>query len=119
MDIIISDLRATVLSSDIVPLTDVNRLIGSFDEVSHRVIETLESNYRTILADSDNDYREDLESLDRLCSDDEQDPDSIAVDERNGVSSCIYAAERLNSILSSASDIQDKLFKLQLLLNRA
>lgn len=51
--------------------------------------------------------------------DDEQDPDSIAVEDRNGVSSCIYAAERLNSILGSASDIQDKLFNLQLLLNRA
>lgn len=119
MDGIVADLRQMVLSSDIVPLTDVNRLIGSFDEVSNRVIDTLEHNYNTILSDVENDYRNDIDALDNLCTNDEQDPDSIAVEERDGKSICIYEAVRLNSILSSASGIQDKLFRLQLLLNRA
>ena len=119
MDGIVAALRKIVLSSDIVPLTDVNRLIGSFDEVSNRVLETLEHNYSTILSDAENDYRDDIEALDNLCTNDGQDPDSIAVEERDDKSICIYEAERLNSILSSASGIQDKLFRLQLLLNRA
>lgn len=119
LDGIISELRTVVLSSDIVPLTTVNRLIGSFDEISNRVIDTLNSNYGVILSNADNDYSDNLDLLDHLCSDDKHDPASIAVEDRDGESICIYTAERLNSVLDSASTIQDKLFKLQLLLNRA
>ena len=41
------------------------------------------------------------------------------LEERDNALTCMYSPARLNDILGTASVIQDKLFKLQLLLNRA
>lgn len=119
MDDTIGELKKIVLSKEIVPLTDVSRLIGNFDEISHRVVETLENNYASILSSEDNKYNTDLNLLDALCSDDNYRPQEIAIENRDNALACIYSSARLNDILGTASVIQDKLFKLQLLLNRA
>lgn len=119
MDEIVGELKKTVLSRDIVPLTDVSRLIGNYDEVSHRVVETLENNYAFILSSEENNYITDLNFLDTLCSDDNYRPQEIAIEERDNALVCMYSPARLSDILGTASIIQDKLFKLQLLLNRA
>lgn len=119
MDEAVGELKRIILSKDIVPLTDVNRLIGNFDEISHRVVETLKNNYSSILSSEENKYITDLNLLDTLCSDDNYRPHEIAIEERDNALACMYSPARLNDILGTASIIQDKLFKLQLLLNRA
>lgn len=119
MDEIVGELKRIVLSKDIVPLTDVSRLIGNFDEISHRVVETLEKNYASIFSSEENKYIVDLNILDILCSDDNYRPNEIVLEERDNALTCMYSPARLNDILGTASVIQDKLFKLQLLLNRA
>lgn len=105
----------------IVQLTDVIALIDKFDKLSNRVTNSIDQRYSKLIS-SDVDYHSDIELLDNLCSNDSLEgfpSNSIVMDEKDGVSTCIYSQERRDAIEQKVLDIIDKLFSLQLLLNRA
>lgn len=105
----------------IVQLTDVIASIDKFDKLSNRVLETIEQRFSNII-NPNVDYRSDFEFLDNLCSNDQVEgfaDNSIVMDEDDGVSTCIYSQERRDAIEQKTLEIIDRLFKLQLLMNRA
>ena len=121
MDDFIESIQTKIVSSETVPLSDVNELIHKFDILSSRVSGVIEQRYSSLFEDEHSDYRNDLDSLDDLCANDNLDnmPDSIRIEERGGVSTCTYTMPRKEAIDDITSNISDKLFALQILLNRA
>lgn len=121
MDYFIDSIQTKIVSGEAVPLSDVNELIHKFDILSTRVSGVIEQRYNSLFEDERNDYRNDLENLDDLCTNDNLDemPDSIRIEERDGVSTCTYTIPRKEAIDDITSNISDKLFALQILLNRA
>lgn len=117
---IISHLKTMALG-DIVPLSDVVTQIGACDILSNRVLTTIQKRYPSLLSNQDNDYRTDMTDLDDLFTNDqiESMPNSILIDDQNGIATCVYTPPRLDAIVSKLSDISNKLFNLQILLNRA
>ena len=121
MESIIESVKQKVTETEIVPLSDVNAQIGNFDVLSNRVLSNIEKQYKAILNNSV-DYRGDFELFDNMCSNDHFESfsqDSMVIDEHDGVSTCMYSHERRDAIEAKASEISDKIFNLQLLLNRA
>lgn len=121
MEGIIESVKQKVTATEIVQLSDVIAQIGNFDVLSNRVLGIIEKQYNSIM-NEEVDYRGDFELLDNMCTNDNFDGfsvNSIVMDEHNGVSTCMYSQERRDAIETKASEILDKIFNLQLLLNRA
>jgi len=121
MEGIIESIEQKSTQTELVQLSDVNALIGKFDILSNRVAMSIENRYPSII-NKDVDYREEFEFLDNMCTNDQTEgfePGSIVMDEHDGISTCIYSQERRDTIDETASGILDKIFNLQLLLNRA
>ena len=118
---IISHLKPIAVNNEIVLLSDVVTQIGAFDMLSNKVIDIMQSRYPSLLSNQDNDYRTDMADLDDLFTNDqiESMSDSILIENKNGITTCVYAPFRLDAIVSKLSDISNKLFNLQILLNRA
>ena len=121
MDNFIESIQNKIVSSEAVPLSDVNELIHKFDILSTRVSGVIEQRYSSLFEDEHNDYRNDLDGLDDLCTNDELEgmPNSISIEDRDGISTCTYTMSRKEAIDDVTSSISDKLFALQILLNRA
>ena len=123
MEELIEKIKQKAIEAELVQLSDVNALINQFDVLSPRVAGSIEERYADLFSSNskENDYRDDMEELDNLCTNDkiETMPNSMVMEERDGKSVCIYNDERRDEIEAKASKLSDKLFNLQLLLNRA
>ena len=121
MEGVMENIKQKATETEIVPLSDVIALINKFDVLSHRVLDSIENRYKSLVK-VEVDYRKDLDELDDLCSNDKSEtfPDnSIVMEEKDGISTCIYSKDRVDAIDQKSSDIINKLFNLQLLLNKA
>jgi hypothetical protein len=119
---IIGTIMKKASDSEIVQLSEIIALIGDFDQLSDRVIKEFQRLKYIYLITNRSDFRADFGVLDSLCTDDRFDDwpsDSIVMDENDSFSTCIYSLDRRSAIQEKASEISDKLFSLQLLLNRA
>lgn len=118
MDSLIVTLNDKIEENDIVSLTSVTSLIGSIDAHSTRITEQIRNHYPKVLQDNkEADYAEELNNLDELCTDDTDGGMVSSID--NGISVCIYTPERKEDISTYSNLLSDKIFNLEILVNRA
>lgn len=118
MDSLIVKLNDIIEENDIVSLTSITSIIGSIDAHSTRIVEQIKSHYPEVLQDNEKaDYSEELNSLDELCTDDTD--GGMVSDINNGISVCIYTPERKEDISTYSNLLSDKIFNLEILVNRA
>lgn len=118
MDGLIEKLNNKIEEDDLVVLTTVTSIINSIDAHSSRILEQIKKYYPTVLDDnSDVDYSMELNQLDDLCTNDAGEGMESLID--GGLSVCQYTLERKVEISSCSNQLSDKIFNLEILVNRA
>lgn len=118
MDELIEKLNEKIESDTIIPLTMVTSIINSIDALSTRIMEQIRIHYPSVLRKyPDANYMEELNKLDDLCTND-ADGGMVSDIERN-VSVCVYSPERVEDIGECSNLLSDKIFNLEILVNRA
>lgn len=116
MDGLVEKLTNEISDEDLVTLTSVTSIIGSIDAHSLRITEQIKAHYPTVL-NQNVDYSAELNLLDDLCTNDEDGGMECVID--GGLSVCQYTSERKEEIGSCANLLSDKIFNLEILVNRA
>lgn len=118
MDELIVKLNEKIESNTIMPLTMVTSFINSIDAHSTRIMEQIRNHYPSVINDhQDADYTNELNQLDDLCTNDADGGMVSGID--NDVSVCIYSPERVEDIGVYSNLLSDKIFNLEILVNRA
>lgn len=118
MDGLIEKLNSKVDEDDLVVLTSVTSIIDSIDAHSLRIMEQIRKHYPSVLEDNEDvDYSTELDRLDDLCTNDEDGGMESLVED--GLSVCQYTPERKEDISSCSNQLSDKIFNLEILVNRA
>ena len=118
MDELIVKLNEKIESNTIMPLTMVTSIINSIDAHSTRIMEQIRNHYPSVINDhQDADYTNELNQLDDLCTNDADGGMVSGID--NDVSVCIYSPERVEDIGVYSNLLSDKIFNLEILVNRA
>lgn len=114
----IGKLDEIAICADIVPLSKVITIIGNLFTVTNHIEEVIKERYPEVFNNNpDASYLPDLDSLDFVCTDD---ADGGMVSEyRDNESICIYSEDRKTDIISYSVVISEKIFVLQILINRA
>ena len=101
----------------VVSLTEITSIINSIDALTNRIIEQIRTRYFSIQLNDNVIYSNELNLLDVLCTDD-GDGGMISTIE-NGTSVCIYTPERKEDISECSNQLSDKIFNMEILVNRA
>lgn len=118
MDGIVEKLNNKIEDEDMVILTSVTSLIDSIDAHSLRILEQIRKHYPAVLNDNEDvNYTEELDQLDNLCTNDADGGMESLID--GDLSVCQYTSERKDEINSCTNQLSDKIFNLEILVNRA
>lgn len=118
MDALIEKLNEKIEGGDLVILTSVTSIINSIDAHSLRIIEQIKKHYPEVLEDNEDvDYSSELDLLDNLCTNDSDGGMESLND--GGFTVCSYKPERIEDISSCSNQLSDKIFNLEILVNRA
>lgn len=116
LDGLIESLNHKIVDEENVLLSSVTSIINSIDAHTNRIREQIKNHYPSVL-NSDVDFIDELNQLDDFCTNDEGDGiESIIVD---GNTVNRYTSDRKNIISSYANSLSDKIFNLEILVNRA
>lgn len=116
MDALVEKLNNKIDDEDLVILTSVTSIIGSIDAHSLRITDQIRLHYPAVL-NQDVDYTAELDQLDDLCTNDEDGGMESVIE--GGLSVCQFTPERKEEISSCANLLSDKIFNLEILVNRA
>ena len=118
MDELIDKLNEKIESDTIIPLTMVTSVINSIDALSTRIMEQIKNHYPSVIREHpDAVLVEELNQLDNLCTNDAD--GGMVSDIEHDVSVCVYTPERVADIWVCANSLSDKIFNLEILVNRA
>ena len=118
MDGLVEKLNNKIDEDDLVVLTSVTSIIDSIDAHSLRIIEQIRKHYPSVLTENEDvDYSTELNQLDDLCTNDADGGMESLVED--GLSVCQYTPERKEDISSCSNQLSDKIFNLEILVNRA
>lgn len=118
MDDLIDKLSEKIESDTIMPLTMVTSVINSIDALSTRIMEQIRSHYPSVIREHpDADFVVELNQLDDLCTNDAD--GGMVSDIEHDVSVCVYSPERVEDIGVCVNSLSDKIFNLEILVNRA
>ena len=116
LDELIERLNHKIVDEDNVLLSSVTSIINSIDAHTNRIREQIKNHYPSVL-NSDVDFIDELNQLDDFCTNDEGDGIESIIVEGNTVNR--YTSDRKNIISSYANSLSDKIFNLEILVNRA
>lgn len=118
MDGLVEKLNKEIEEDDLVILTSVTSIINSIDAHSERIMEQLKKHYPSVRTDKEDvNYMAELELLDNLCTDDADGGMASLVEK--GLTVCQYTPERKDEISTCTNQLSDKIFNLEILVNRA
>lgn len=114
----IGKLDEIALYTELVPLGKVVTIIGNFYAVTNHIEKVINERYPAVYKNNpEASYLPELDSLDFICTDDTD--GGMVSEERNNETICIYSEDRKNNIMSYSVSISEKIFVLQILINRA
>lgn len=114
----IGKLDEITVYAEIVPLSKVITIIGNLYTVTNHIEEVVKERYPDVFNNNpDASYVPELDRLDFVCTDDAD--EGMVSGERNHESICIYSEDRKTDIMSYSINISEKIFVLQILINRA
>lgn len=114
----IGKLDEIALYTELVPLGKIITIIGNFYAVTNHIEEVINERYPSVYKNNpDASYLTELNSLDFVCTDDTG--GGMVSEERDDESVCIYSEDRKTDIMSYSASISEKIFVLQILINRA
>ena len=118
MDGLVEKLNKEIEEDDLVILTSVTSIINSIDAHSERIMEQLKKHYPSVRTDKEDvNYMAELELLDNLCTDDADGGMASLVEK--GLTVCQYTPERKDEISTCTNQLSDKIFNLEIFVNRA
>lgn len=118
MDGLVEKLNNKIEGDDPISLTAVNSIFNSVDTISNRIVEILKTSYPSVYKNHlEWDYISELNRLDELCTDDTDGGINFYISD--GLSVCTYSPERIEDIGACSNLFSDKLFNLEILVNRA
>ena len=114
----IGKLDEIAVYADIVPLSKVITIIGNLYTVTNHIEEVIKERYPEVFNNNpDASYLPELDNLDVVCTDDTD--RGMVSEERDNQSVCIYSEDRKTDIMDFSVKISEKIFVLQILINRA
>lgn len=116
LDGLIERLNNKIVDEDIMILSSVTSIINSIDAHTNRIKEQIEKHYPSVLK-TNVDFQNELDQLDDLCTNDKDGGMETIIIDENSV--CQYTSERKNDIGLCANALSDKIFNLEILVNRA
>ena len=118
MDVLIEKLNNKIEENAVIPLSSVTSIIESIDAHSNRVLDQIKKHYPSVTDNNQNvDYTAELNLLDDLCTnDDDGGLESAIVD---GQTVCLYTPGKKEEISTCSNSLSDKIFNLEILINRA
>ena len=118
VDELVAKLSEKVSDSEIVSLTSIVAIIGNIDALSTRICNQIRTRYSAMVRDHARLFYEDeLTELDNLCTDDAD--GEMVSESRDNSSVCLYSENRKADINNCATRLSDKIFNLEILINRA
>lgn len=116
LDGLIESLNHKIVDEDNVLLSSVTSIINSIDAHTNRIMEQIRNHYPSVL-NPNVDLIDGLNQLDDLCTNDEGDGIVFEIMDVNSV--CRYSSERKDCIVSCTNSLSDRIFNLEILVNRA
>ena len=118
MDALIEKLNNKIEENGVIALYSVTSIIENIDAHSNRILDQIKKYYPSVTDNNPNvDYTTELNQLDDLCTNDaDGGMESVIVD---GQTVCSYNLGKKEEISTCSNSLSDKIFNLEILINRA